>query len=63
MNAHVTMQDLISAVSEFARSEAELVATVVWMVNSGSVRLGGDAAGGRFDLRSVPQSRTHALAL
>jgi hypothetical protein len=36
------MKDLISAVSEFAQNDAELLATVVWMVNSGSVRLGGD---------------------
>jgi len=46
----VTMLDLISTVSEFAKNEAELVATVVWMVNSGSVHLNGTFSGARFDL-------------
>jgi hypothetical protein len=53
MARKVTMLDLISAVSEFARNEAELVATVVWMVNSGSVQLRGSFAGARFELRGA----------
>lgn len=43
MTPKVTLLDLVSAVSEFAHSEAEVIATVVYMVNSGSVRLGGSS--------------------
>jgi hypothetical protein len=50
MQRKVTMFDLISTVSEFAQNEAELLATVVWMVNSGSVQLKGSFSGARFDL-------------
>ena len=45
----VTLLDLVSAVAEYARSEAELIATVVYMVNQGHVRLCGTFKG-RFDL-------------
>ena len=50
MPAKVTMLDLVSTVSDFARSENELIATVVHMVNSGSVVLCGNFRGARFDL-------------
>jgi hypothetical protein len=49
----VTLLDLVSAISEFARSENELIAATVYMVNSGAVRLGGNFRGARFDLRSL----------
>lgn len=52
MAPSVTMLDLVNAVSEFARSESEVMAAVIWMVNSGSVRLGGNFRGARFDLAS-----------
>jgi hypothetical protein len=45
-----TLSDLVAAVAEQARTEAELVATVVYLVNSGAVRLCGALAGARFDL-------------
>jgi hypothetical protein len=48
----MTLLALIRAVAEHARSEAEVVATVVHLVNSGAVRLGGSFRGGRFDLDS-----------
>ena len=46
----VTLRDLVAAVSEFAHSEAEVVATVAHMVNSGLVRLRGNFAGANIDL-------------
>ena len=49
MARNVTLLDLLDAVSEFAGSDAELVATVVHMVNSGKVRLCGAFRGARFD--------------
>ena len=48
----VTLLDLIRAVSQYARTEAELIATVVYLVNSGTVALGGSFRGARFDCDS-----------
>jgi hypothetical protein len=45
----VTLLDLVAAVSQFARTESELIATVVYLVNSGRVTLGGNFRGARFD--------------
>jgi len=50
MTRSVTLLDLITAVTRYARSDAEVVATVVHMVNSGAVRLGGSFKGRRFQL-------------
>lgn len=50
----ITLLDLVSAVSEYARTDTEVVATVVHLVNSGAVRLCGTFRGARFDLESVP---------
>jgi hypothetical protein len=47
------MLDLVKAVSENATTEAEVVATVVHLVNSGLVRLCGNFRGARFDLETV----------
>jgi len=51
-----TMLDLVNAVTECAHSEAEVVATVVFLVNSGAVRLCGNFKGMRFEpaLCAVP---------
>jgi len=54
MVRNVTLLDLVNAVAEHARSEAEVIATVVWMVNRGHVRLGGTFKGARFDLTTLP---------
>jgi hypothetical protein len=45
-----TLLDLVQAVSEFAVSDDEIVATVTYLVNSGRVRLRGNFAGARIDL-------------
>ena len=49
----VTLLDLVNAVVEYARSDAEIVATVVWMVNGGHVRLCGNFKGSRFDIAAT----------
>ena len=53
MAQNVTLLDLVNAVAESSRSEAELIATVVYMVNRGHVRLCGTFKGSRFDLATV----------
>jgi hypothetical protein len=50
MTRNVTLLDLVNAVNAHARTEAELIATIVWMVNTGHVRLCGNFKGARFDL-------------
>jgi len=53
MAPNVTLLDLVSAVAEHARSDNEVVATVVYMVNCGDVRLCGTFKGARFDLATL----------
>jgi len=52
MARNVTLLDLVNAVGEHARSEAEMIATIVYMVNQGHVRLRGTFRGARFDVTS-----------
>ncbi len=49
MAHNVTLLDLVNAVAEHARSDAEVIATVVWMVNQGHVRLCGTFKGTRCE--------------
>ncbi|MBM4246873.1 MAG: hypothetical protein FJ148_24280 [Deltaproteobacteria bacterium] len=60
MAPQVTIQDLVTVVAENATSEAEVMATVVHMVNTGLVRLEGKLHGARFDLRELPGSPAFA---
>ncbi len=53
MTQDITMLELVTTVSECASSEAELIATVVHLVNSGIVRLCGNFRGARFVLDDV----------
>jgi len=53
MAQNMSLLDLVKAVSDHARSEAEVIATVVYLVNSGRVRLCGNFKGARFDLREL----------
>jgi hypothetical protein len=48
MAIRTTLLELVEAVTEFADTEAEVVATVVHMVNSGEVELCGTFRGQRF---------------
>jgi hypothetical protein len=51
-----TFLDLVQAVSDYATSDAEIVATVVYLINSGKVQLCGNFAGARITL-SPPVSK------
>ena len=53
MAPNVTLLDLVDAVTDAARSEAEVIATIVYMVNQGHVRLCGTFKGTRFDLDTL----------
>jgi len=57
MTRTVTLLDLVGAVSQFARTEAEVIATVVYLVNSGKVVLGGNFRGARFSSEDAWPSR------
>ena len=48
MLVSITLLDLVEAVSEFADSDVEVVATVVHLVNSGMVELCGNFRGMTF---------------
>ena len=45
-----TLLNLVQTVSDYARSDAEVVATVVYLINSGKVRLCGNFAGAKITL-------------
>jgi hypothetical protein len=49
MTRDTTMLELVTELSREARSDEEVVATVVSLVNSGAVRLCGNFRGRRFD--------------
>jgi hypothetical protein len=53
MPLQLTLLDLVTAVSEVAASESEVVATVVYLVNSGRVQLCGNFRGAHFDLDTL----------
>ena len=53
MAFQLTLLDLVNVVSENAATDAEVVATVVHLVNSGIVQLCGNFRGARFDLDTV----------
>ena len=52
---HTTLLELVQAVSEYAHTDAEIVATVTVLINSGTVRLCGSFAGARIDLSATEQ--------
>jgi hypothetical protein len=54
MALNTTLLELVNAVCEHARTDAEVIATIVHMVNSGTVRLCGTFEGARFDLAGMP---------
>ena len=60
MTLNVTLLDLVNAVSEQARNDAEVIATVAYLVNSGRAQLRGTFKGARFDLRTLDARRTAA---
>jgi hypothetical protein len=50
MSVQLTLLDLVDAVSAHASTDDEVVATIVYLVNSGRVRLGGSFRGALIDL-------------
>lgn len=62
MAPKTTLLDLVATVSEYARTDAEVIATVVHMVNTGSVRLCGNFRGARFATRPVPAETPRVTA-
>jgi hypothetical protein len=48
-----TLLELVEAVSDYAETDTETVATVVHLVNSGRVQLCGHFRGARFDLETT----------
>ena len=51
----VTLLDLVQTVSDFAKNDNEIAATVTYLINSGKVVLCGNFAGAKIDL-SAPAS-------
>lgn len=60
MARQTTLLDLVKAVSEYASSDVEVVATVVHMVNSGMVQLCGNFRGATFDLSTIEPTASAA---
>src|SRR5262249_3582853 len=60
MPKDMTVPELVKAVSDHARSEAEVIATVLYLVNSGRVRLCGNFKDARFDLHALVADATAA---
>ncbi|MBM4270242.1 MAG: hypothetical protein FJ144_27160 [Deltaproteobacteria bacterium] len=54
MARKATLLDLVTAFAEEAAPDAEVIATVVRMVNAGIVQLRGSFRGARFDLDDLP---------
>jgi hypothetical protein len=52
-----TLLELVEAVSDYAQTDTEIVATVVYLVNSGRVQLCGNFRGARFDLEATGITR------
>ena len=50
MAINVTLLELVDAVGQHAHSDDEAIATIIYMVNRGVVRLCGTFKGARFDL-------------
>jgi hypothetical protein len=50
MKRSMTIQDLFTAVSDVSSSDAETVATIAHLFNSGKVRLGGKLRGVRVQV-------------
>ena len=50
MTRHTTMLELVTELSRHARTDDEVVATVIALVNSGAARLCGTFKGQRFEV-------------
>ena len=59
MAVQTTLLELISAVNDVAETEEEVIATIVHLVNSGTVRLGGSFRGARLDIAEPAPRAVH----
>ena len=55
LHTECTLLEFIQVVSESARNDDEVVATVAYLINSGRVRLCGNFEGARFDLDALAE--------
>lgn len=62
MARNLTMLDLVIAVQDQARTDAEVVATVAYLINSGAVRLCGNFKGARIDLGDIAEDARRPAA-
>lgn len=60
MAHQTTLLELVTVVGDQVATEAELIATVVFLVNSGAVRLCGTFRGARFDVGVLEGRRQEA---
>jgi hypothetical protein len=56
----LTLLDVIQAVSEYATSDRETLATVAYLINSGQIRLCGDFSGAMIDLSAGKRAAASA---
>ena len=57
-----TLLDLVQAVTAYANSDTEIVATVAYLINTGRVRLCGTFAGARIDLSILASAAPRSLS-
>ena len=58
--AYTTLLDLVQTVNAYAASEDEVVAAVVYLVNSGKVVLCGNFAGAKIDCSALGHVTPHS---
>lgn len=56
-----TLLELVQVINDFSTSDAETVATIAYLVNSGKVRLCGNFAGAKIDL-ATPTANVKAYS-
>ena len=49
----IRFEDLVAGVNDVARSQEEMAAVLVHLINGGSVRLAGELRGAKFDLSTA----------
>lgn len=57
---HTTLLNLVQTVSAYAASEDEVVATIVYLINSGKVVLCGNFAGAKIDCSALGHVTPHS---
>jgi len=55
-----TLLELVQSIASEAKNDNEIVATVVYLINSGRVRLCGSFAGAKIELPRKTRPRSHS---